>query len=144
MIRQTGFLFLAFWLTASLATADPAAVTPALRRVTDAEFQQSLTNSKVRTDVGVVLSHGHAETFLAGGRYRVTSGPLQSLGTYRLKAGVICARTDAEPGLERCRVILTDGQGRFFSRPARSIDDQSGEGFAAELKIDRGTSPPSS
>ncbi len=101
----------------------------------------TLTNAEVRTDAGVVLSHGHSETFLPGRRYGAASGPLRSFGTYQLRGGVVCARTDAEPRIQRCRVILTDGAGRFFSRPARSIDDQTGHGPIAELRIERPNPP---
>ena len=153
MLAIRRFLILpAAWLAISAAAAGASTSAPSsnappypqlnrLRRITDAEFLNSLTNAEVRTDAGVVLSHGHSETFLPGRRYGAASGPLRSFGTYQLRGGVVCARTDAEPRIQRCRVILTDGAGRFFSRPARSIDDQTGHGPIAELRIERPNPP---
>ena len=149
MISRIGLLFLALWLGASPAAAadHPAPGSPAsdqtppsldrLRRVSEPEFMRSLVGGVLRgKHPEVRLSHGHAETFLPGGRYRVTSGPLEGSGSYSLRSGVLCVWTDAEPQRPICRVILTDGGDRFFARPARSPDDRTGYGPIAELQMD--------
>ena len=154
MIRRIGFLLLVLWVSHPAAAAENAAFDSAasdanlprpdlLRKVTKAEFRRSLVGGVIRgVNPEVRLNHGSTETFLPDGRYRVTWGPSEGWGTYALRSGVLCARTDAEPQRSVCRVILTDGDGRFFARPPSSPDDQTGEGAIAELRIDHPHHPP--
>ncbi len=148
MIRWIGLLFLALWLAERPAAAaiPTGATSPSseglpspdqLRRVTDSEFEHSFLDGYVLTHLSWASSHPQAETFFRGGVYLLTSGPYQAAGTYQLRDGVLCVHRPAANASRACRLLLTDGHGRFFSQAAPSKATEVGESPPSEMEIRR-------